>query len=100
MYCILCTAVDSVIEPLERITEAAPWVAVLRKALLDAEDTYIETAERSVGDTITYGCANGSAQANQCRLPRRCAPRNDTEGVRIECSVEEVQIAASLRSSQ
>lgn len=46
MYSILCAAVDSVIEPLERVAEAAPWTAVLRKALLDAEEIYIESSEQ------------------------------------------------------
>lgn len=46
MYSILYAAVDSVIEPLARIKEAAPWTAVLRKALLDAEEVYIESSER------------------------------------------------------
>lgn len=45
MYSILCGAVDRVIDPLEAIAGASPWVAVLRKALLDAEEVYIESLE-------------------------------------------------------
>ena len=43
MYAILCSAVDSVIDPLEQIPLALPQAQILRKALLDAEDLYIET---------------------------------------------------------
>ena len=41
MYAVLCRAIDSVIDPLERIPLALPWAACLRKALLEAEEIYI-----------------------------------------------------------
>lgn len=44
MYAILCAAVDSVIDPLERIPLAFPAAARLRKAMLDAEEVYINTS--------------------------------------------------------
>ena len=43
--CIPCCAVvDSVINPLERIPLAAPYADVLRGALEDAEELYVETS--------------------------------------------------------
>ncbi len=45
MYSLLCRVVDSVIDPLERIPLAAPYADVLRGALEDAEELYIETAD-------------------------------------------------------
>ena len=44
MYAILCAAVDSVIDPLEHIPLAIPVAARLRKAMLDAEEVYINTS--------------------------------------------------------
>lgn len=44
MYAILCAAVDSVIDPLEHIPLAIPAAARLRKAMLDAEEVYINTS--------------------------------------------------------
>ena len=41
MYCILCRAVDSVIDPLERIPLARPAAQTLRAALLAAEEVYL-----------------------------------------------------------
>jgi len=43
MYAILCSAVDSVIDPLEQIPLALPQVQILRSALLETEDLYIES---------------------------------------------------------
>ena len=45
MYCILCAAVDKTIDPLEKIPLAAPQVGVLKNALLEAEEIYIQTEE-------------------------------------------------------
>ena len=44
MYSLLCRVVDSVIAPLERIPLAAPYADVLRGALEDAEELYVETS--------------------------------------------------------
>ena len=41
MYYILCRAVDSVIDPLERIPLAYPSAQTLRAALLAAEEVYL-----------------------------------------------------------
>lgn len=46
MYALICKAIDDVIDPLERIPLALPWVAHLQKALLEAEDIYIESEQR------------------------------------------------------
>lgn len=43
MYAVLCRAIDDVIDPLERIPLALPWAACLRRALLEAEEIYIES---------------------------------------------------------
>lgn len=43
MYAVLCGAVDTVIEPLEQIPLALPAEEILHRALLDAEEIYIET---------------------------------------------------------
>ena len=44
MYYVLCRAIDDVIDPLERIPLAVPYVRQLKKALLEAEEIYITTA--------------------------------------------------------
>ena len=44
MYHVLCRAIDDVIDPLERIPLAVPYVRQLKKALLEAEEIYITTA--------------------------------------------------------
>ena len=44
MYHVLCRAIDDVIDPLERIPLAVPYVQQLKKALLEAEEIYINTA--------------------------------------------------------
>lgn len=44
MYAILCAAVDDVIDPLEHIPLALPSAQRLRKAMLDAEEVYINTS--------------------------------------------------------
>ena len=41
MYMILCHAVDAVIDPLEQIPLAMPQTAILRNALLEAENVYL-----------------------------------------------------------
>lgn len=43
MYSVLCKAIDDVIEPLEQLQYTRPIVLVLRRALLDAEEIYINT---------------------------------------------------------
>ena len=48
MYALLCGAVDDVIDPLEQIPLAIPYASVLRRALEDAEELYIETAEPQI----------------------------------------------------
>lgn len=45
MCALLCGAVDDVIDPLEQIPLAIPYASVLRRALEDAEELYIETAD-------------------------------------------------------
>ena len=42
MYALLCGAIDDVLDDLNRIPLAASSTAKLQKALLDAEDMYIE----------------------------------------------------------
>ncbi len=42
MYAVLCGAIDDVIEPLERIPLARASAAVLRSALLRAEEIYLQ----------------------------------------------------------
>lgn len=44
MYAVLCKTIDEVIDPLEKIPLAIPYVAVLRQALLTTEDMYIESS--------------------------------------------------------
>ena len=43
MYYVLCKAIDDVIDPLEDIPLARPYVQKLQKALLEAEEIYITT---------------------------------------------------------
>ena len=43
MYAVLCTAIDEVIDPLEKIPLAAPQARKLREALEETENIYIET---------------------------------------------------------
>ena len=43
MYAVLCGAIDDVIEPLERIPLARSSAAILRSALLRAEEIYVQT---------------------------------------------------------
>lgn len=45
MYAVLCSAVDEVIDPLERIPLALSSARILRAALARAEEIYICTAE-------------------------------------------------------
>lgn len=47
MYAILCGAVDEVIEPLEQIPMARSAAGILREALLQAEDVYIDSSTYS-----------------------------------------------------
>lgn len=44
MYLELCAAADSVIDPLEKLPLARKYAAVLRAALLRAEEIYIDTS--------------------------------------------------------
>lgn len=44
MYAVLCKAIDEVIDPLEKIPLAIPYVAILRHALLTTEDMYIDAS--------------------------------------------------------
>lgn len=48
MYAVLCGAVDEVIGPLEHIPLARASVRVLRDALEQAEEIYIDTAPYAV----------------------------------------------------
>lgn len=48
MYAILCGAVDEVIEPLEQIPMARAAAGILREALLQAEDVYIDSSTYSL----------------------------------------------------
>ena len=55
MYALLCKAIDSVIDPLERIPLARPSAAQLRRALEEAEECYLQTTpytERGEGSRI------------------------------------------------
>lgn len=45
MYAVLCGAIDSVLDGLQEIPLARPYVYVLSEALLAAEDIYITTTE-------------------------------------------------------
>ena len=45
MYALLCGAMDDEIAHLEQITLAITYESVLRRALEDAEELYIETAD-------------------------------------------------------
>ena len=45
LYALLCGAVDDVIDAWEQIPVAMPYASVLRRALEDAEELYIETAD-------------------------------------------------------
>lgn len=44
MYLELCTAADCVIGPLEKLPPAREYAAVLRAALLRAEEIYIDSS--------------------------------------------------------
>ena len=44
MYAILCKAIDTVIDPLNRIPLAVPYARMLESALLRTEEIYCETA--------------------------------------------------------
>ena len=54
MYALLCGAIDDVLDDLNRIPLAASSAAKLQKALLDAEDMYIEE-ESSDLNRFFYG---------------------------------------------
>ena len=43
MYYVLCKAIDDVINPLDHIPLAKPYAEQLQKALLEAEEIYINT---------------------------------------------------------
>ncbi len=45
MYTLLCSAIDSVLDGLQEIPLARPYVYTLSEALLKAEDIYIDTTE-------------------------------------------------------
>ena len=45
MYAVLCGALDDVIDPLEQIPLACPSAAILRTALLHAEEIYLQTSQ-------------------------------------------------------
>lgn len=44
MYAILCAAIDQAIEPLRRVPLAQPVADALERALLEAENVYLDTA--------------------------------------------------------
>lgn len=45
MYCVLCHAADEVVDRLERIPGASRETDILKAALLEAENIYIETSD-------------------------------------------------------
>ena len=45
MYAVLCGAMDDVIDPLEQIPLACPSAAILRTALLHAEEICLQTSQ-------------------------------------------------------
>ena len=45
MYITLCAAVDEAIAQLEKLPLAAPQAMLLKNALLEAEEIYIQTVE-------------------------------------------------------
>lgn len=51
MYYLLCKAVDDVIDPLEKIPAATKYAQALQKALLDAEEIYIDTSPYEVPES-------------------------------------------------
>ena len=55
MYAVLCSAVDEVIDPLERIPLALSSARILRAALARAEEIYICTAEEEEPNRLGYG---------------------------------------------
>ena len=44
LYALLCGVIDDVIDPLERILLALPYAKKLRRALVQAEELYIDTS--------------------------------------------------------
>ena len=48
MYALLCGSIDDVIDGLEEIPLALPYANILKKALLDAEELYIQTDNSGV----------------------------------------------------
>ena len=44
MYCVVCSAADSVIDELDGMTETRHIADVLKAALLEAEEIYINTS--------------------------------------------------------
>ena len=48
MYALLCGSIDDVIDGLEEIPLALPYANILKKALLDAEELYIQTDDSGV----------------------------------------------------
>lgn len=44
LYALLCGAIDDVIDPLERIPLVLPYAKKLRRALVQAEELYIDTS--------------------------------------------------------
>lgn len=55
MYAVLCSAVDEVIDPLERIPLALSSARILRAALARAEEIYIRTLRRRSPNRLGYG---------------------------------------------
>ena len=56
MYAILCSAVDSVIDPLNQIPLAVPYACMLQKALWETEDVFCETDEVEEYDREMENC--------------------------------------------
>jgi len=55
MYAILCGAIDDVLDDLNRIRDAQKSAGKLQKALLDAEEMYVEAEEiiRNISNSET-----------------------------------------------
>ena len=52
MYALLCSCIDDVIDGLEEIPLALPYTNILKKALLDAEELYIQTDNSGAGSEV------------------------------------------------
>lgn len=73
MYAVLCGAVDTVIEPLEQIPLALPAAKLLHRALLEAEEIYIETTPNlekvSASECVVLKVNHKSEQQQKVKIP-------------------------------